>query len=116
MLLACESNSEIKNAEVPDASKRVIADSNSRTVTNANLHSAIIGVWARPGDENSSFEISADSIFYTDSFLWYPYKLQNDTLSIVYENYRENYKVLLRNNDTLVLENHDQHIFIRFRN
>jgi len=74
----------------------------------------MLGIWASVGDENASFAIDKDSIFYPDHNGKYKYIFRNDSLHIKFDDYDGHYLVRMRGADTLVLVADEQNVFYRF--
>ncbi|GAO42511.1 hypothetical protein FPE01S_01_15260 [Flavihumibacter petaseus NBRC 106054] len=67
---------------------------------------SIIGVWTDGTNEFASFHIMKDSIYYTDQGESYPYRLKENTITIIYPDFT--YKATLRmKKDTLVMYSED---------
>ena len=47
----------------------------------------ILGVWAESEDQNASFEIQENFIYYPDGSKLYKYELEHDSMRIEYDGY-----------------------------
>ncbi len=58
------------------------------TPSNPRSDSAIYGIWRMTNDENATFEITRDSIFYFDQDQTYKYHLSGDSISVFYSDFQ----------------------------
>jgi len=75
----------------------------------------LLGIWAGSGDQNASFEIRESTIFYPDGSKEYNYELKDDSIRIIYDNYKPVFKVSMKGTDTLIFEEHERQVFHRFK-
>ena len=64
----------------------------------------ILGVWKVPGEENSTFQILKDSIYYTVEVDMFKYSTKDDSLFIYYDGWvdKSEFKVI---NNKLIIKN-----------
>ena len=75
----------------------------------------IIGVWESENNEPMTVEINRDSIYYTENFESYGYRLKGDSIFINYPDFVFAAKVYF-NGDTLVMESEDgKSKFVKFK-
>ena len=64
----------------------------------------ILGVWKVPGEENSTFQILKDSIYYTVEGDMFKYSTKDDSLFIYYDGWVDKSEFKVTNN-TLIIKN-----------
>lgn len=76
----------------------------------------LMGIWSLPDDINATIEILEDSIYYVDSYDYFKYWTEDDSIFIQYEAnnlYRGKYSI---ENDTLTITDKSQITkFYRFK-
>lgn len=124
-LIAC--NDETVRNEIPRdtllstlVSYEIHKNDTLKPVTNVktdkdSLNYRVLGIWAAIGEENATFEIKANEIYYPDQFASYKYKLVNDSMKIEYDNYNATFLVKMNGNDTLVFRGSDTQTYFRFK-
>jgi hypothetical protein len=81
------------------------------------LDKKILGVWARKGDGNSTFEIKEKEIYYMDLNSAFTYSLSDKNLKIKYDGFEIEFTVEMPDKNTLILEdvsNGEKTTFNRF--
>ncbi|MBX9734587.1 MAG: hypothetical protein K2X37_11050 [Chitinophagaceae bacterium] len=107
MLLACENQEKIQL----DKSDTVKIDNSSNTVTNTpkieepalDINKSILGMWKLKGEENASFKIELDKIYYPELSKYYTYKIISDSLKIKFDDYDAAFHLRMKGSDTLIL-------------
>jgi hypothetical protein len=112
ILLLFSCNNSNKN-KLSNQSKHLIRGTDTTVLKNKSIKSEnkhqknLLGYWALKGEQNSTFVIGTDSIYYTDEFKSYKYKIIQDSIKIYYDDFIGTYKYRFKPNDTLVLVGDD---------
>lgn len=72
------------------------------------------GNWARPGDTTDGFKIMEDSIYYFNIGRKLPYRINHDSLRILFAHNELVYPVKIMGSDTLIFEGPEKQIYYRF--
>ncbi|GAB2470401.1 hypothetical protein GCM10011375_39050 [Hymenobacter qilianensis] len=72
-------------------------------------------MWVAQGEENVTFQINQDSVYYPDQFQSYAYTLQGDSIRIQYEeDYAGRFAFALKDKDVLILSGEEgAHLYRR---
>ena len=62
----------------------------------------IIGIWKVPGEDNSTFQIFKDSIYYTDEGSMFKYSTKDDSLFIYYDGWVDKSEFKVINNKLII--------------
>lgn len=86
---------------------------NNAKVAKDDEKTKLQGVWGKSINENASFWIKSDSIYYPENFISYKFTTKRDSIFIQYDGWI--YKGIFRfRNDSLVLKTRDkENVFIR---
>ncbi len=68
---------------------------------------SLIGLWAVVGDENVTFDIRPDSLYYPEQFKSYKYQIKGDSVRIYYDDFNESFAVKFNGADKLTLTGED---------
>jgi hypothetical protein len=93
-----------RNTETTDKSAKTIREK-------------MLGFWSLVGEENASFEIKNDKLYYPEHFKSYRYLMKEDSIRIKYDDYEGVFFVKMKGMDTLILSGDDdeEHVYYRFR-
>ncbi|MBS1600422.1 MAG: hypothetical protein JST75_19490 [Bacteroidetes bacterium] len=75
----------------------------------------ILGTWAAEGQQNATFVIQKNKIFYPDQNASYKYDLSNDHIKIKYDGFDGEYIVIKQSADTLVFLGNEKQVYYRFK-
>ena len=119
--LACQTTIEtnmpdaITGNKINDSSSHIVIVKNTESLKSQINSQSLQGLWRSIKDENATFDIQEDSIYYPDHFESYSYKIFKDSLCIYYPGNAYLAKVTL-DNDTLVLTDIDnRNLFIKVK-
>lgn len=79
------------------------------------LSEKIPGTWAIAGEENAAFKIEKNKIYYPETFTTYDYQITNDYIKVNYDGYVGAYQVEMKGEDTLVLKDEEEQIYLRVK-
>lgn len=81
----------------------IMCQSKKSKIIKVDVNDNLLGVWGVSINENASFRIQSDSIYYPDNFRSYKYTTKNDSIFIHYDGWI--YKgIFYISNDSLVLK------------
>lgn len=76
----------------------------------------VIGIWTSGENENATFEIDKDSIYYVDALQRFKYILNEDSLTIKFIGYEYKCKIQKATNDSLIFVQEEKRTkFWRFK-
>lgn len=79
------------------------ADKPTQPSREAKESTQLLGIWGKSEDENASFQILKDSIYYPEHDAYYHYKITGDSIRIKYDDYEGSFNFRFKGNDTLIL-------------
>lgn len=99
---------------IRNGTPRVVTDQDIRGYKPLDNKNELIGVWASDNKEPLTIDIKADSIYYTEHFESYKYRVKNDSIFISYPDYEFSARVYFRW-DTMIMESaYGQSKYYRF--
>ncbi|QNP54313.1 hypothetical protein [Hymenobacter qilianensis] len=122
ILAACTSNTEQQPDQSREPSEVGRPEGLSRPSEEATgrpsatrLANPLLGMWVAQGEENVTFQINQDSVYYPDQFQSYAYTLQGDSIRIQYEeDYAGRFAFALKDKDVLILSGEEgAHLYRR---
>jgi hypothetical protein len=116
LLISCSNKGRVKLLKSPADTLHAGIPESSRTVLQVRnaLSDSITGIWASVGDENASFILSRDRIYYPDKNDSFKYFLVNDSIKIEYVDFIGSYLIKVTQ-DTLTLVGDESQIYYRFK-
>lgn len=85
-------------------------------VTKSDPKEKLIGVWGPSINENASFRVMSDSIYYPESFKSYKYSTNNDSIFIHYDSWIFKGTFCFRNDSLILKAQGKENVFIRIQN
>jgi len=79
------------------------------------LSEKISGAWTLVGEENATFLIEKNKIYYPETVTAYDYQLTDDFIKVNYDGYVGAYQVEMKGEDTLVLKDEEEQIYYRMK-
>jgi len=79
------------------------------------LSEKIPGTWTLVGEENATFQIEKNKIYYPETFTSYDYQITNDYIKVNYDGYVGAYQVEMKGEDTLVLKDEEEQTYLRVK-
>jgi hypothetical protein len=111
-IIYCSCSNSTKKSPIDKDSAKATTNVESEVNTHSSISldkNKILGIWTNGTDDNSTFKINKDSIYYTDEFKSYKYLLMKDSIKIFYDDLTYSAKIHFVK-DTLMMDSKDDGI------
>lgn len=85
-------------------------------VAKANQKEKLLGIWGQSINENASFRIISDSIYYPEHFRSYKYSTSKDSIYIHYDGWVFKGTFYIRNDSLIIKAQGNENSYIRIQN
>ena len=106
LLVSCASKN--KNSEIAIQKDTI-------NVKPKDLSEKISGAWGLVGEENATFLIEKNKIYYPETVTSYDYQLTDDYIKVNYDGYVGTYLIEMKGEDTLVLKDEEEQTYFRMK-
>jgi len=98
-----------------DANRGIAIQNDTIKTEPKALNEKISGAWTLVGEENATFHIEKDKIYYPETVTAYDYRLTDDFIKVNYDGYVGAYQVEMKGEDTLILKDEEEQIYLRMK-
>jgi len=111
-----ESKDAVINKHIDTVQEKIATVLNSQINQDTSLANRILGIWALIGQDNASFDIQKNKIYYPEYSKSYKYQMKKNSLTIKYDDYIDSFLVETKGSDTLILIAEDEkQVYYRFK-